>query len=73
MKRAMIKIDRAIEAGEINAKMLLQVHDELIFEVDEDKVENVAEQIKAIMENVADFDVPLLAEAGWGKNWDEAH
>ncbi len=73
MKKAMIKIDRAIEAGEIAAKMLLQVHDELIFEVDDDKIESEAAKIKSIMENICDLDVPLIAEAGWGKNWDEAH
>jgi DNA polymerase-1 len=75
MKRAMIRIDRAIEGGDIDAKMLLQVHDELIFEVDDDKIDTVSAQIKTIMEDVAkdDVDVPLIAEAGSGKNWEEAH
>jgi DNA polymerase-1 len=73
MKRAMIKIDRAIQNSEIDAKMLLQVHDELIFEVDDDKIENESAKIREIMENIIDLDVPLIAEAGSGKNWDEAH
>jgi len=73
MKRAMIAIDRAIEGGEIDALMLLQVHDELIFEIDTDKVESESQKIKDIMENIAALDVPLIAEAGAGKNWDEAH
>ena len=73
MKRAMIKIDHAIQAGDIDAKMLLQVHDELIFEVDDSQIENQSVKIKNIMENVINLDVPLIAEAGSGKNWEEAH
>ena len=73
MKKAMIKIDRAIQLGEIDAKMLLQVHDELIFEVDDNKVETETLKIKSIMENIIDLDVPLVAEAGFGDNWDKAH
>jgi DNA polymerase-1 len=73
MKMAMIQIDDAIQNGEIDAKMLLQVHDELIFEIDDDKVEVESAKIKNIMENIVDFDVPLIAEAGSGKNWDNAH
>ena len=73
MKMAMIKIDRAIEGGEIPAKMLLQVHDELIFEVADGDIATASDQIKQIMENIATLDVPLIAEAGSGKNWDQAH
>ena len=73
MKRAMIKIDRAIQKGDIEATMLLQVHDELIFEIDDAKVDSESAKIKEIMENCADLDVPLIAEAGSGKNWGEAH
>ncbi len=73
MKMAMIRIDDAIQSGEINAKMLLQVHDELIFEIDDVLVEAESIKIKTIMENIVDFDVPLIAEAGSGKNWDNAH
>jgi DNA polymerase-1 len=73
MKLAMIAIDDAIQKGEIDAKMLLQVHDELIFEVDEDKAEDVKAQVRDIMENIIDLDTPLLVEGGTGQNWAEAH
>jgi len=73
MKRAMILIDRAIQDGDIDAKMLLQVHDELIFEIDDDKIESESIKIKDIMENIIDLDVPLIAEAGSAKNWSDAH
>jgi DNA polymerase-1 len=73
MKRAMIAIDRAIEDGDIDAKMLLQVHDELIFEIEDALVETESAKIKDIMENISDLDVPLIAEAGSGKNWNDAH
>ena len=73
MKMAMIEIDQAIQAGDIDAQMLLQVHDELIFEVEDDKIDTVSVQIKTIMENIVDLDVPLIAEAGSGKNWGAAH
>ncbi len=74
IKLAMIKLWRAQSRGEIGqAKMLLQVHDELIFEVPESEVEERAAQIKTMMESVSPFDVPLIAEAGWGKSWAEAH
>ncbi len=73
MKRAMIEIDDAIQNGDIDAKMLLQVHDELIFEIDDDKIEPESAKIKDIMENIIDLDVPLIADAGSGKNWEQAH
>lgn len=73
MKLAMIEIDRQIEAGAIDAKMLLQVHDELIFEVDDAKIDDVSKQITTIMESTIDLEVPLLAESGVGDNWADAH
>ncbi len=73
MKRAMILIDRAIQDGDIEARMLLQVHDELIFEIDDDKIESESAKIKDIMENIIDLDIPLIAEAGSAKNWSDAH
>jgi DNA polymerase-1 len=73
MKRAMIKIPPALRAANLNAKMLLQVHDELIFEVSEDELERTIPLVKSIMENVVKLDVPLVAEAGSGKNWGVAH
>jgi DNA polymerase-1 len=53
--------------------MLLQVHDELLFEAPKDEAEGAAETIRTVMESAADFDVPLLAEAGIGDTWAEAH
>jgi len=74
IKKAMIKLWHVQEAGELGAaKMLLQVHDELIFEIPEQEVEARAKQIRDIMESITSFDVPLVAEAGWGKSWAEAH
>lgn len=69
IKMAMIAIHRA----NLPACMLLQVHDELILEVEESKAEEVAAQVKDIMENVVKLSVPLVAEAGIGPNWGAAH
>jgi DNA polymerase-1 len=73
MKMAMIKMPRALTDAKLNAKMLLQVHDELIFEVPNDELEQTATLVKSVMENVVKLDVPLIAEAGSGKSWAEAH
>ena len=73
MKMAMIKMPRALSDARLNAKMLLQVHDELIFEVPNDELEKTATLVKSVMENVVKLDVPLIAEAGSGKSWSEAH
>lgn len=70
IKMAMVEIakDQWLSA---NGKMLLQVHDELIFEVAEDKVDEAAREIKKIMENIHKLDVPLLVEMETGDNWGE--
>lgn len=73
VKLAMTEVDRRIKTGEIDAKLLLQVHDELVLEVKEDCAAIVADQIKQVMENVASFSVPLAVEAKWAKNWSDAH
>jgi DNA polymerase-1 len=73
MKRAMIKIPPALLAANLKAKMLLQVHDELIFEVPEAELEETTALVKSIMENVVALDVPLVAEAGHGGSWASAH
>lgn len=75
IKKAMIAVDRYIADKQLSDKvrMLMQVHDELIFEVAEDKVESLAAALKSVMENAVSLHVPLLAEAGVGDNWDEAH
>ena len=73
VKLAMTEVDRRIKSGEIDARLLLQVHDELVLEVKEEHAEFVANQIKQVMENVASFSVPLAVEAKWAKNWSDAH
>lgn len=73
MKKAMIKIPPALDAANLNARMLLQVHDELIFEVPENQADQAGALIKSIMENVVKLDVPLVAEVGIGKSWGQAH
>lgn len=69
VKKAMVDLGSKVN----DAKMLLQVHDELIFEVDEDKADELVETVKAAMENVVKLDIPLKVNASVGKNWKEAH
>ena len=77
IKLAMIKIHNEIKINNIDAKMLLQVHDELIFEVENKKREELVNQVKDIMENVhlkyKNFSVPLTVDFGFGNNWGQAH
>jgi DNA polymerase I len=73
MKRAMIRAQRALSVSNLGARMLLQVHDELVFEVPEDEVEPTADLIRDVMMRAAHLDVPLVVEIGWGPNWDAAH
>lgn len=72
IKIAMIGIDKAI-FGDENIKMIMQVHDELVFEVKADKVEHYSQLIKSEMEKAIQLHVPLIADVGVGDNWDEAH
>jgi DNA polymerase-1 len=69
IKRAMIDIHSAIAAGELPARMLLQVHDELLFEVPASDAEAVAAAVRQRMENAASLKVPLVVEVGIGPNW----
>ncbi|WP_188262869.1 DNA polymerase I [Azospirillum tabaci] len=74
MKRAMARVPGALkEAGFDDVRMLLQVHDELLFEAPEDQAERAAALVRSVMEGAATLGVPLVAEAGIGGNWDEAH
>lgn len=73
IKRAMIAVDNWLSESGLDAKVILQVHDELVLEVREDLIEQVREQIKQLMSGAAELDVPLLVEVGVGENWDEAH
>jgi DNA polymerase-1 len=72
-KVGMIKVDRAVEAApELDCRMLLTVHDELVFEVPEEHVEEAAAVVKREMESAFDLEVKLRADVGWGKNWADA-
>ncbi|MCB9989937.1 MAG: DNA polymerase I [Rhodospirillales bacterium] len=73
LKKAMAKMPRALEEAGLNAKMLLQVHDELIFEVPEAELDQTTALVQSVMETIVDVGVPLEAEAGHGKNWATAH
>ncbi|WP_434321707.1 DNA polymerase I [Haemophilus influenzae] len=72
IKRAMIKLDEVIR-HDPDIEMIMQVHDELVFEVRSEKVAFFREQIKQQMEDAAELVVPLIVEVGVGQNWDEAH
>lgn len=72
IKVAMIGIDKMI-FGDENIKMIMQVHDELVFEVKAEMVEHYSQLIKAEMEKAITLHVPLIADVGVGDNWDEAH
>ncbi|WDT86178.1 DNA polymerase I [Alteromonas sp. 009811495] len=74
IKMAMIKVDDWIaNNASDDVTMMMQVHDELVFEIKEEKVEEHVATITALMENAATLNVPLVVEAGVGENWDEAH
>ena len=73
IKRAMLRVDDWLQADEPDVLMVMQVHDELVFEVPETEVEPVAERIRGLMVQAASLDVPLEVDVGVGANWDEAH
>jgi DNA polymerase-1 len=73
IKRAMIQVHRWLEDKSPPGRMIMQVHDELVFEVASDAVEDFREQVVKMMSAAADLSVPLRVDAGIGRNWDEAH
>ncbi|MEA1988571.1 MAG: DNA polymerase I [Pseudomonadota bacterium] len=73
IKTAMIQIEKWLQICEFDIQMLMQVHDELVFEVAEDQLEAVKVEIKRLMESALELKVPLIVEIGQGNNWDEAH
>ena len=73
IKRAMISADAWLQQEQPDAKMIMQVHDELVFEVAEAQVAGCTAKIRAIMCSAAQLDVPLVVDIGVGNNWDEAH
>ncbi|SDG43081.1 DNA polymerase I [Phytopseudomonas seleniipraecipitans] len=73
IKKAMVAVDSWLTESGVDARVILQVHDELVLEVREDLVEQVSERIRVLMGEATQLDVPLLVEVGVGNNWDEAH
>ena len=73
IKRAMINMHEWLQGTDLDVRMIMQVHDELIFEVAEKDLDAAQEKIVKIMQTSSEIDVPLLVEAGVGNNWDEAH
>lgn len=73
IKMAMNKIDHMLTDQKLDCQLLLQVHDELVFEVKEDEVDQAKQLIKEAMEHVVQLSIPLIADIGVGDNWKEAH
>ncbi|CDT72527.1 DNA polymerase I [Vibrio crassostreae] len=74
IKIAMLLVDEWIQAeGDGRVKLLMQVHDELVFEVEESSLAEIESKVQELMESAAELEVPLVAEAGHGDNWDQAH
>ena len=73
IKKAMVAVDNWLSASGLDARVILQVHDELVLEVREDLVEQVRDEVRSHMSDAAKLDVPLVVEVGVGNNWDEAH
>merc|ERR1711965_215592 len=70
IKRAMIKVAQWLDDSALDARVIMQVHDELVLEVREDQIEAASQGLKERMGQAADLDVPLVVEVGVGNNWD---
>jgi DNA polymerase-1 len=73
IKRAMVKLPKVLKDAGLSTKLLLQVHDELLFETPDDEAEQAAALMKEVMQGAAELSVPLVVETGIGKNWGKAH
>ncbi|MCL1861620.1 MAG: DNA polymerase I [Proteobacteria bacterium] len=73
IKKAMIAVDRWLSDSNLQSRLVLQVHDELVLEVPDGEIDTVCAELPRLMENVADLAVPLRVDVGVGANWDEAH
>ena len=73
IKQAMVEVDVRLDAEGFKARMILQVHDELVFEVPEAEVEALSDLVRRRMEGVYPLAVPLIVDLGVGANWREAH
>ena len=73
MKMAMLAVDDWLQTDGADARMIMQVHDELVFEVRSNIAEEVAAHVAQLMDDAASLQVPLKVSTGIGSNWDEAH
>ncbi len=73
IKRAMITVHDWLQARDRGARMIMQVHDELVFEVEKSRVDAVSKKVRELMDGAAELEVPLKVDVGVGNNWDEAH
>jgi len=73
IKLAMVSVHDWLQRDRLRARLVMQVHDELVLEVPQDELETVSEGVRARMQDVAQLDVPLIVDVGVGDNWDQAH
>ena len=73
IKLAMIAVQKWLDDSASKAKLIMQVHDELVLEVPEPEIPSVTKNLQELMQSVAKLDVPLIVEVGVGNNWDQAH
>ncbi len=73
IKKAMLDVDRWLLSQDVDASIVMQVHDELVLEVNESILDTLIEKINTLMSGAASLDVPLVVDVGFGGNWDEAH
>jgi len=69
----MINIDKKIQREQMKSRMILQIHDELLFEVPKDELDTIKNLVIYEMENAMDLNVPIKVDSNYGKNWYEAH
>ncbi len=69
----MVRLPGVLDDASLSARMLLQVHDELVFEVPDAEVDDTAALVRKVMGSAASLEVPLVLDTGVGYNWDEAH
>lgn len=73
IKKAMVAVQNRLDAAQPDVLLIMQVHDELVFELPADKADWLRQEVPALMAGVAQLKVPLLAEVGVGANWEQAH
>ncbi|MGQ0651606.1 MAG: DNA polymerase I [Betaproteobacteria bacterium] len=73
IKLAMVAVQGWLDESKAGAKLIMQVHDELVLEVPEAEIDDLKEKLRELMQSVAELDVPLIVEVGLGDNWDKAH